>query len=429
MVRDARLRGRYGGLLTMRSFLWALDFGAAAVNRGHHHISLPPPFSRLIAARIAGESPHADETRRIGASEWGALITQTEGHMPKRMSSFVPAGLAIVLLAIVASIAPSSGATPVAEDCLSAPNSEAPQAMHWYYRLNRTTRKQCWYLGPNDAKGRAAAARKARGSAKPVAEPTPEIDAAAPLAATPVPTVSVRAAEPPNLDGPRDSAFFMRWPDQAKPGTAAPREAPPLANNSAEEPAEVVQSAEPMETPAVEPAQAPPPRAPAMPPAVRSEQMLAALAGALALAGIVGHLLYRGATSRGRRYRDRFERWEAATPPPEARGSILPVLAAANAADALETIARQTFARHVPLAPNAAADGRERPEWCEPEERRESLELRAVHREMAYVDDAPGQGDQYGGDVQADSDESEAEPRDVEAKLQQLLQDWSRVAA
>ena len=219
MVRDARLRGRYGGLLTMRSFLWAPDFGAAAVNRGHHHISLPPPFSRLIAARIAGESPHADETRRIGASEWGALITQTEGHMPKRMSSFVPAGLAIVLLAIVASIAPSSGATPVAEDCLSAPNSEAPQAMHWYYRLNRTTRKQCWYLGPNDAKGRAAAARKARGSAKPVAEPTPEIDAAAPLAATPVPTVSVRAAEPPNLDGPRDSAFFMRWPDQAKPGT------------------------------------------------------------------------------------------------------------------------------------------------------------------------------------------------------------------
>ena len=48
---------------------------------------------------------------------------------------------------------------------------------------------------------------------------------------------------------------------------------------------------------------------------------------------------------------------------------------------------------------------------------------------MAYVDDAPGEGDQYGGDVQADSDESEAEPRDVEAKLQQLLQDWSRVAA
>lgn len=33
-----------------------------------------------------------------------------------------------------------------ADDCLSGPGAEAPQGSHWYYRIDRATRRQCWYL-------------------------------------------------------------------------------------------------------------------------------------------------------------------------------------------------------------------------------------------------------------------------------------------
>ena len=33
-----------------------------------------------------------------------------------------------------------------AADCLSEPNSAAPENSHWYYRTDRTTQRKCWYL-------------------------------------------------------------------------------------------------------------------------------------------------------------------------------------------------------------------------------------------------------------------------------------------
>ena len=43
------------------------------------------------------------------------------------------------------------GASPLvgnaaAADCLSEPNSAAPENSHWYYRTDRTTQRKCWYL-------------------------------------------------------------------------------------------------------------------------------------------------------------------------------------------------------------------------------------------------------------------------------------------
>ena len=35
-----------------------------------------------------------------------------------------------------------------AEACKASPGGAAPKGMHWYYRINRATSKQCWYLGP-----------------------------------------------------------------------------------------------------------------------------------------------------------------------------------------------------------------------------------------------------------------------------------------
>src|ERR1700751_2420012 len=32
-----------------------------------------------------------------------------------------------------------------ADECLTAPNSSAPQGSHWYYRTDRTNQRKCWY--------------------------------------------------------------------------------------------------------------------------------------------------------------------------------------------------------------------------------------------------------------------------------------------
>jgi hypothetical protein len=40
--------------------------------------------------------------------------------------------------------APAS--TAGATDCLTAPNSTAPENSHWFYRTDRAQQRKCWYL-------------------------------------------------------------------------------------------------------------------------------------------------------------------------------------------------------------------------------------------------------------------------------------------
>ena len=63
----------------------------------------------------------------------------------KTPSAFVPiAFVAMLLWSGVGVAAPAE--TARAADCLSAPNSAAPQGSHWYYRLDRATKRKCWYV-------------------------------------------------------------------------------------------------------------------------------------------------------------------------------------------------------------------------------------------------------------------------------------------
>jgi hypothetical protein len=34
-----------------------------------------------------------------------------------------------------------------AEECIAGPNKESPAGHHWYYRVDRSTKRHCWYLG------------------------------------------------------------------------------------------------------------------------------------------------------------------------------------------------------------------------------------------------------------------------------------------
>ena len=62
--------------------------------------------------------------------------------MPNRTAKFASAIFA-GLLAGTPLTTSSHGAA--AEECLSGPNDKAPGDGHWYYRIDRATKRHCWY--------------------------------------------------------------------------------------------------------------------------------------------------------------------------------------------------------------------------------------------------------------------------------------------
>src|SRR4029077_19701531 len=84
------------------------------------------------------------------------LVGARGGPMSNPMMFFVPAIL-VVPLATILSTAQTSLAEPAADECKTEPGSSAPPGSHWYYRVNRTDQRHCWYLGPEGAKVRSQA--------------------------------------------------------------------------------------------------------------------------------------------------------------------------------------------------------------------------------------------------------------------------------
>jgi hypothetical protein len=112
----------------------------------------------------------------------------------------------LAVLPIVVLLLPSDSFARDAGECLAAPNGASPRGSHWYYRLDRTTRRKCWYLGPQGRKTNSTSSHVAtdeRREAPPTAAP-----AATPVAPTPV----VRQTEPDLLS-------------ETKVGGAVPKEA------------------------------------------------------------------------------------------------------------------------------------------------------------------------------------------------------------
>jgi hypothetical protein len=78
-----------------------------------------------------------------------------------------------VMLWVVASFAASTSTVRAADDeCIVKPNSQPPQGQHWYYRTDRESKRQCWYLGPEGAAVRKNAAETSK-PFEPHADATP----------------------------------------------------------------------------------------------------------------------------------------------------------------------------------------------------------------------------------------------------------------
>src|SRR6516225_7257163 len=58
----------------------------------------------------------------------------------------------IALLAVATIFVVTVQGSRAADECLEKPNAPSPQGSHWYYRTDRTTNRQCWYLGSERGK-------------------------------------------------------------------------------------------------------------------------------------------------------------------------------------------------------------------------------------------------------------------------------------
>lgn len=261
--------------------------------------------------------------------------------MGNRTAKFISALLGSVIagvpLAAVSQNAPTAAATTAAStanaasDCLGSPKGAAPQGQHWFYRLDRATKRQCWYL--------RAEGGKVTQSAQATADtPTPESTAPKSVQSVqnaraeyiaPQATAPAAASAPPATQQADSSvqapAVAERWPDAS---TAAPAQQP------------IATPASTAAQPSAKPAKAPAPgtlaaaEIPADKPTGSLQTLMLVIVGALALAGLIASVIYRFAGGRVRvQAGDRRVNWDQREPQ-DRDDSRAPWLEAAPAAAA-----------------------------------------------------------------------------------------------
>ena len=101
---------------------------------------------------------------------------------------FVPASLMVAFATVVIGVQ-TSFAEPAADDCKTTPGASAPPGQHWYYRINRSDQRHCWYLGAEGTKIRA----QTREKASPPPSRTAREEASEPTSAVPPPRTRPRS--------------------------------------------------------------------------------------------------------------------------------------------------------------------------------------------------------------------------------------------
>ena len=230
------------------------------------------------------------------------------------LAGSIIAGAPLAAVSQNAPSAPSAASTEnTAADCLASPKGAAPQGQHWFYRVERVTKRQCWYLRAEGAKTtQSAQATADTPNAAPTAPQSvqnahaeyiaaqtgPAASPPAPAATQPAPgATDANAAQP---------AVATRWPDAAR---ASPAPQPSAAPAAAPAAASVQPSAKPAASPA--PVTLAAADAPADKPTGSVQLLLLVIGGALALAGLLASVIYRFAGGRARaRAADRRVNWD-----------------------------------------------------------------------------------------------------------------------
>jgi hypothetical protein len=241
------------------------------------------------------------------------------------------------------SIAPILVSTAdAADECLTKPKDGARPGQHWYYRLDRSTKRQCWYLREKDDASpqaaapapaeKAASLERSNGSlSRPTADAyaaftSPEGRPAGEAQIPPVTQTPPDARADSRVDARVDeqdrshdaspaaeqSPVASRWPDST--GVPSPAIEQPAASSFA------VASATPDPTADAAPAGSEMPPSPADTPsaAVSLQMLLLAAFGALAFSGLTGGAIYFARARRRPQPDDATSRWPGWSPPDDA---------------------------------------------------------------------------------------------------------------
>jgi hypothetical protein len=157
------------------------------------------------------------------------------------MSKRVSYGLACAGLFASAIMLGGNSAALAAYDCLAGPNRAPAPGGHWYFHLDRTNDRKCWYLVEPDTRGPTAEAPPTQ--PLPSAEPTPPGFgsffslmglSSAPVGAPPDTGSSAgrtgdsaRADDPRNAAAPSPRPAAGHRPDTQAALTPKPRRSPP----------------------------------------------------------------------------------------------------------------------------------------------------------------------------------------------------------
>jgi hypothetical protein len=233
--------------------------------------------------------------------------------MSIRSAKFVAALLVSVLagasFAAVAENGTGNG-TKAADNCLAKPQGAAPAGSHWYYHLDRGTKRQCWYIG--EEKNKAARTAPPQDTSSPPSEAanavppqqnppvsksvadahaewsSPQSSVAPDAGATGAIPASDNDQRTTAPDGPQSSAVASRWPDASEANSS---------NNPQLAAADLAASPQANATAPPEPAASPVALTVAdsslAKPSGSTQTLLMVMASALAFAGLIGTVIFR----------------------------------------------------------------------------------------------------------------------------------------
>ena len=252
--------------------------------------------------------------------------------MGNRTAKFVSALVGSIIagapLAALSQNAPNTSSTAnAAADCLASPKGAAPQGQHWYYRLDRTTKRQCWYLRAAGGKDGAKAAQTAQAAADTPSDSTappqqavqnaraeyvaPRIGVAPRAANAITPAAPANPTPPPQqpVNQAADSSVQQApaaspWPDVAEASTnPEPQPATTIVTAAAQPKAKPSKSSAPPQPAATD--------GTTDKPGGSVQMLMLVIGGALALAGILASVIYRFARKRARVHAaDRRGHWD-----------------------------------------------------------------------------------------------------------------------
>jgi hypothetical protein len=272
-----------------------------------------------------------------------------------------------------------------ADDCLAQPNSDAPQGQHWYYRIDRGTKRHCWYLkGQGEKVARAASPERAApaktassktemAAQRSVADAHAELPSPARIEddtsafatrSGPAPIIANAAANTADDNG-TGSNVMSRWPEPTGVNSTAdkPPESPPVivADNTQPDPtAGAPMTSAPVTTQTMSAAPADVATAPAAASTAVGkysgslQELLVVAFAALALAGLSGSAVYRLASLRHAKRRYDASRRSADWQAPKKKRKARPAnMTPEHVAPSAEFATQANFAPRREFAPRA----------------------------------------------------------------------------